>query len=182
MHGWYYIFQSWLGFGGAVRWCWRGDSWETWGSYLEELGKQQPGFMLDKMAEAKLWSGHRFRGWDSPEFLEGLVPVFFFSHVEILNISIQINSVNKKFKFLEIGQFKKERKACYDSSGEGESRENPSRCPWYQCTLRSTLLIPPSSMKNQQHLDLPQNETSDYMGDFSLSSLVPDQGSVIYKM
>lgn len=78
MHGWYYIFQSRFGFGGAVRWCWRGDSWETWGRYLEELGKQQPGYMLDKMAEAKLWSGHRFRGWDSPEFLEGLLPVFFF--------------------------------------------------------------------------------------------------------
>ena len=61
-------------------WCWRGDrdSWETWGRCLEELGKQQPRFMLDKTAEAKSWSGHGFRGWDSPEFLEGLVPVFFF--------------------------------------------------------------------------------------------------------
>ena len=46
-------------------------------------------------------------------------PCVLFSHVEGLNISIQINSISKKFQFLEIRQFKKERKACYDSSGEG---------------------------------------------------------------
>lgn len=61
--------------------------------------------------------------------------------------------------------------------GKDSPEKTPPDAHDNQCTLRSTPLVP-----NQQHLDPPQNETSDYMGDFNLSSLVPDQGSVICKM